>query len=261
MDKTILLTQEKHIATIHFNRPDAMNSLNETMADEFLHAITTLEKQDDIKLVILQGSGKTFMAGGDISFFYQHLNHIGEKINSIIEKVHKISQKLQSMNKIVLACVHGSVAGIGMSFMLTADLVIAAENTKFTMAYSKLGTSTDGGATYYLPRHLGIKKAMQLALLSEAFASSEAERLGLINWVVADTELENFKNKLADKIVNGPTIALNNIKHLIQQSFNNDLDAQLQAEQKAFVTAVQTEDFRQGVTAFINKEKPTFIGK
>jgi 2-(1,2-epoxy-1,2-dihydrophenyl)acetyl-CoA isomerase len=247
------------IATVTFNRPTAMNSLDHVMAEEFLNVVIEIEKDPAIRVVILQGMGDQFMAGGDIGFFYQHLNSINEQSQQMIEQVHSITRKLMSLPKMILASVHGAVAGIGISFMLAADLVIASENTKFTMAYSAIGASPDGGVTYHLPRLVGSKKAMEYLLFSERFTAADAAHHGLINWVVSEEERETKTFNMAQRLASGPQVSFCNIKSLVRNSSEHSLDQQLSLEEKYFVAAASTPDFATGVTAFVKKQKPEFI--
>jgi len=138
MTTTLTVSKQDQIVTITFNRPEAMNTLNDVMAEELLDVVREIESDNEIKVVVLRGEGPLFMAGGDVGYFYKNLDNLDQHINTIIEKVHDVIKMIYEMPKIVIACVHGSVAGIGMSFMLAADLVIAAEETKFTLAYSRI---------------------------------------------------------------------------------------------------------------------------
>jgi len=174
MKNTVLLNKDNAVATITFNRPDAMNAFNHEMADEFQNIIQEVKSDPTIRAIQLSGAGDLFMAGGDIEFFYKNLEQMPAGVKEIINQVNQTITAIREMEKPVLACVHGAVAGIGISFMLACDLVIAAEDTKFTLAYSGIGTSPDGGASYNLPRLVGSKKAMELLLLSERFDAQTA---------------------------------------------------------------------------------------
>jgi len=261
MTDTILLSETNNIATITFNRPNAMNSLNEQMANELSALTEQISLDSKIRAVLIRGAGNIFMAGGDIRFFHQTLDMMPKGVLNLVRMVNGIISNLIHSPKPVLACVHGSVAGIGMSFMMAADLVIAGANTQFTMAYSKLGVSPDGGASYFLPKIAGHKKAMELALLSDVINANQAQDLGLINWVVPEDQLEEKTVQILNKLANGPTQAYANTKQLIYQSASNSLEQQFEAEARSFAHLSQTADFRSGVTGFLNKTKPEFIGR
>jgi 2-(1,2-epoxy-1,2-dihydrophenyl)acetyl-CoA isomerase len=255
---TLQYSHQNSIATITFNRPKSMNSLNDVMAKELLMVFEAIHNDEAIRVVILQGAESTFMAGGDVSFFYQHLNDMASKAKQVITEVHQVVRKIQNSDKIFLASVHGVVAGIGVSFMLACDLVIAADSSKFTLAYSKIGVTPDGSVTYTLPRVVGTKKAMELALLSDVINANTALALGMINWIADENELVEQTLKIANRIAAGPRSAFATTKRLINQSWQHTLEQQFDAEEAAFVAASQTEDFRRGVTAFITKSKVKF---
>lgn len=256
--ETILFQKQNRIATITFNRPQAMNSLNEQMAQELVQVFSQLKTDPEVRIVILNGAGKLFMAGGDVSYFYQNLASIDSQVEKVIKLVHSVIEAMMHSDKIIIAAVHGSVAGIGLSFMLASDLVIAAAETKFTTAYSRIGTTTDGGLTYNLLRTVGTKKAMELALLAELFDANTAKDLGMLNWIVPQTELAEASNKIATRLSNGPKEVLASIKRLVNASSQNNLQQQLKLEEDAFIAATRTENFRRGVTAFVNKAEADF---
>lgn len=261
MSKTVQLTVENSIATITINRPDAMNSFNREMGEDLERVTEQVRNDNDIRAVLLKGAGNLFMAGGDIRYFYERLETMAADIMTDIRLLSASILNLVQMPKPVLASVHGSVAGVGMSFMMAADLVIAADNTKFTMAYGGIGLSPDGGASYLLPRLVGTKKAMELIMLSEIFDAKTAQDYGLINWMAPAENLTTETERLIKRLANGPTHALAQSKQLIHQAWDNSLQTQLDAEGRAFASCCTTQDFKNGITAFLNKKKPEFSGK
>lgn len=261
MSETLLFSVHDHIATIAFNRPFAMNSFDETMGQELEKITQTVREDSKIRAVLLKGEGSLFMAGGDIQFFQKNLNTLPQHVLKIIDTLNNSIKNLTQMPKPVLASVHGSVAGVGMSFMLACDLVIASIDTKFTMAYSGIGISPDGGASYHLPRVVGQKKAMELILLSEIFNAQTALQYGLVNWVVNINELEENTNALLKRLVKGPTFSFAKTKMLMNETWNYSLDEQLQREAIAFKDCCETKDFKMGVESFMRKEKPLFQGE
>jgi 2-(1,2-epoxy-1,2-dihydrophenyl)acetyl-CoA isomerase len=156
--------------------------------------------------------------------------------------------------------VHGAVAGAGVSVMAAADLALAAEGTKFSLAYSRIGASPDGGSTYFLPRLLGARRALEMMLLADTFDAQAALRLGLVNWVVGAGELAAETAKLAGRLAQGPTAAFAETKWLVNRSYEQALAPQLEAEMEAFARCAVTRDFAEGVTAFVEKRKPNFKG-
>lgn len=261
MNDTVLLDKTGQIATVTLNRPKAMNSFNQEMATALQAVTEEVANDTSVRAVLLRGSGDLFMAGGDISFFYQGLDSMPQGVPEIIDQLHASIRHLRNMSKPVLAAVHGSVAGAGISIMLAADLVIAADDTKFTLAYTSIGTSSDGGASYFLPRLVGEKKAMELLMLSEIFSATQAQQWGMLNWTCSSAELFTTAESLVKRLANGPTAAFSKIKTLVHKSWNNNLDQQFNAEAECFAKSTTTADFRQGVSAFIEKTKPEFTGE
>ncbi|SDM11174.1 2-(1,2-epoxy-1,2-dihydrophenyl)acetyl-CoA isomerase [Oryzisolibacter propanilivorax] len=168
---------------------------------------------------------------------------------------------LQQLDAPVIAQVHGAAAGAGMSLMLMCDFVLAAEGTKFNLAYINLGTSCDVGASWALPRLVGLRPALEIALLGDALNADEALRLGLVNRVLPAAELEGAAQALAERLAAGPTRAYGQMRRLLRGSLERGLDAQLQAEAEAFDTCARTQDLREGIEAFFERRKPVFSGR
>jgi 2-(1,2-epoxy-1,2-dihydrophenyl)acetyl-CoA isomerase len=160
-----------------------------------------------------------------------------------------------------VAQVHGAVAGFGMSLLMACDLAVAADDSYYTLAYILIGTSPDGGSTYGLPRIVGMKKAMEIALLGDRFDAATAERLGFVNRVVPAAELAGAARTLAQRLAAGPALAYAGTKRLLQQSLNSTLETQLQAEAESFARCASGPDFKEGVMAFVEKRKPNFKGE
>lgn len=261
MEPTIILEKNTSVANIIFNRPEAMNTYNHHMGEELLKITEDLLWDNTIRAVLLKGSGPVFMAGGDITFFKERQDQMPKGTLELVRQLAGAIQNLQNMHKIVLAAVHGAVAGAGVSLMLAADLVIAHEHTKFTLAYSGIGTSPDGGASYFLPRLVGDKKAMELLLFSNRFNAMQALEWGMINKVSDDASFYNDVESWLQLIVNGPTLAYSKIKKLVRKARHNSLPEQLELEGTCFAEATKTNDFKRGVDAFLEKKIPLFEGE
>ena len=260
MSETLLYSVTDSIATITLNRPQVMNALDAEMIVR-LRAVCERARDDAaVRAVVLRGNGPAFLAGGDVALFHANLPRLPEMIEKLAGELHYAILALRHAPKPVLASVHGAVAGAGISLLAAADLAVAAADTKFTLAYSKIATSPDGGSTYFLPRLVGYRKALELALLSETFDADTALALGLVNWVVTSAELAAKTEKIAHRLASGPTVAFGETKALINQSFERPLEAQLVAEVQAFVRCARTHDLAEGVTAFVEKRKPNFKG-
>jgi 2-(1,2-epoxy-1,2-dihydrophenyl)acetyl-CoA isomerase len=248
------------VATITLNRPQVMNALNADMIMR-LRAVCEEARDDQaVRVVMLRGNGPAFLAGGDVALFHANLPTLPAMVEKLAGELHHAIVALREMPKPVLASVHGAVAGAGISLLAAADLAIAAADTKFTLAYSKIATNPDGGSTYFLPRIVGTRKALELMMLSDAFDAPTALDLGLVNWVVAAAELGAATAKLVQRLAKGPTVAYGETKALVNRTFERALTGQLAAEAQAFARCAATRDLAEGVTAFVEKRKPDFEG-
>lgn len=252
------------IATITLNRPKALNALDQPLSTALRDAVSRVERDDAVRAVVIQGTGGHFMAGGDIKTFLPTLRDSAAARRLFFERfigeVHETITRIRRMEKPVVASVQGAVAGFGLSLMNSCDLAIAADNAYFAMAYRNIGASPDGGGTFSLPRIVGLKRAMEIALLSERFDARRALELGLVNRVVAAAELAEQTRSLAARLAAGPTRALGRTKRLLNTSLSNDLANQLLAEQDSFSTCSLDADFAAGLQAFIDKQEPRFTG-
>ena len=249
------------IATITLHRPDAANSLNQQMGDELLMVANHCASNSDIRAVILTAEGKMFCAGGDVAGFADSDNP-GELLRGITSGLHAAIQRFQRMDAPLVIAVNGVAAGAGMSIAISGDFVLAAESAQFTMAYTRIGLSPDGSSTFFLPRLVGILKAKELMMRNPVLSAAEALDLGLVSQVVPDDELMHAARSLAGKLAAGPTRAYGEVKRLVVGSLDSSLDAQLERETRAIADlANYSEDAKNGIAAFIAKEKPVFNGR
>lgn len=254
----LLLERNGAIATLRFNRPDALNAIDVPMANAVLAAVQTVAADPAVRAVVLCGNGRGFMAGGDLATL--RADPVQGAID-ILTSLNAALLLLAQMNAPVVAQVHGVAAGAGLSLLLMADYVIAAEGTRLNLAYINLGTSCDVGASWALPRTVGLRKALEIALLGEAFTADDALRLGLINRIVPAAELDSATTNLAQRLAAGPTVAYGAMKRLMRASMDRTLPEQLAAEKDAFVHCAGTEDFRAGVEAFHQRQSAQFVGR
>ena len=265
MDPILLTDVDQSVATITLNRPKVLNALDGALADALHRALAEAERDAAVRCVVLRGAGGHFMAGGDLKLFFGELDRPPaarrEHFERFVQRVHPIVQLLRRMPKPVVASVDGATGGFGMSLMLGCDLAIAADSSYFTMTYCLVGTSPDGSSTWSLPRAVGARKAMQLALLGERLDARSALDVGLINWVVPAADLAAEAVSLARRLARGPTRAYANTKRLLHASTQNAFEAQLQAEAEMFADCAASDDFAEGVRAFIEKRPPEFAGK
>jgi 2-(1,2-epoxy-1,2-dihydrophenyl)acetyl-CoA isomerase len=262
MNETVLLRIDGSIATLTLNRPEVLNALDRSMVEGLADVFDRIAAEPGVRVVVLRGAGGGFMAGGDIKQFQNVTGLPPAERRAYFERfIHQVHPTIIAMRRLplpIIAAVHGAVAGIGMSLMLASDLAIATEDTRFTLAYCHLGTSPDGGSTFLLPRHVGSKKAMEIALLGDRFDAAAALRLGLVNEIVASADLDRRVGELAARLARGPAAAYAATKRLFNQSATVSLETQLQAEAESFAGCAATADFAEGVAAFIAKRPPTF---
>ena len=253
------------VLTITMNWPDRLNVLGGEMVDGLADAFGRASRDSDVRCVVLQGAGKHFCAGGDIQLMQEwaamDVDARQEQFRSFISRFHVVVNGMQALSKPVVASVHGAVAGAGLSITMGSDLAVAAEDAVFTLAYIKIGTSPDGGGTYGLPRIVGLKKAMEVAMLGDRFDAETVLSLGLVNKVVPAEERERETRALAARLAEGPTVALGRTKALLHSSLTSDLDTQLDREKESFARCAATEDFAEGLNAFMEKRAPEFKGR
>ena len=249
------------IATITLNRPDAYNALNLTLGRELFHA--TLEADEDraVRCIVVTGAGKAFCAGGDVKDFADTGDRIGILIKELTTYLHGAVSRLARTPKPVVMGVNGIAAGGGMSLALSGDLVVAAESAKFTMAYSRIAASPDGSSSYFLPRLIGLRRALELHYTNRVLSAREALDWGLINRVHPDAEFAGALAALARELAHGPTAAFGRAKPLFHQSTQESLETQMELEAQAIAASGHTEDFRTGVRAFAAKQPVSFKGR
>jgi 2-(1,2-epoxy-1,2-dihydrophenyl)acetyl-CoA isomerase len=265
VNESVLLDVEDGVATVTLNRPEALNALDLIMAEGLAGAMARCEDDPAIRAVVLRGTGPAFMAGGDLKTFAALLGEPrGTRrafFEQLIQQVHQGILAMRRMPKPIVAAVHGPAAGFGVSLVLACDLALAAEEAVFTLAYSLIGTSPDGGSTFHLPRAVGVKRAMEIALLGDRFPAADAARIGLINRAVPAAALAAEVETLARRLAAGPTHAYGRTKALINASFERPIEQQLQAEVESFAACALTRDFAEGVSAFLAKRRPEFHGE
>jgi 2-(1,2-epoxy-1,2-dihydrophenyl)acetyl-CoA isomerase len=259
--QTLLVEIKDQIGTITLNRPEAYNALNLTLGREFFAAALELDENPEVRCIVVTGAGKAFCAGGDVKEFVGNLPRIGVHAKELTTYLHGAVSRLARSPKPVLIGVNGVAAGGGLALALSGDLVLAAESARFTMAYSKIGASPDGSSTYFLPRLIGLRRAMELYFTNRVLTAREALEWGLVSRVVPDAEFPEALRSLARELAQGPTLAFGRAKLLFHQSTHESLETQMELEAQAIARSGHTEDFRDGVTAFTQKKTPTFRGR
>ena len=250
------------VATFTMNRPKALNALNEAMTKAFVPAIQAVANDPSIRVLIVQGAGEHFMAGGDIKGFSETLAVPGEdRRKHFLEMIHFLHSGIELMQKmpiVTIAKIRGACAGFGMSLGIGCDLSVASEDAYFATAYKAIGLTPDGGQSFFLPRLVGVKKAMELTLLSERVSAQEAATLGFVNRVVANEQLDAVVDKLAAQIARSARGSMAGAKRLLNASMQSSLAVQLDAEAESFSSCTSKQDFAEGITAFIEKRPAKF---
>jgi len=261
--ETIRLATTEGVTTIMLNRPEALNAFNFAMGEELLDALMACAKDDGVRVVILGGEGRAFSAGGDVKLMGKYLED-GKPVRffqRLIPLLHPILVEMTRMPKPIIGRVHGFASGYGMSLALGCDLVVAGESTRFNMAYVLVGLAPDGGSTFFLPRLAGPRKALEMFLTGDAIDAREAERLGIVGRVVPDAELEQATQDLARTLAQGPPLAMAEAKRLVYRGLGETLERQLEDEREAIQRSAATQDFSEGVSAFVKKRRATFQGR
>jgi 2-(1,2-epoxy-1,2-dihydrophenyl)acetyl-CoA isomerase len=260
--ETIVFSVEDGVATIALNRPDALNALVPQMAEELADAMGRTHTDAAVRAVVVKGMGRVFSAGGDVKAFAEYLRADPQvALLELAGHLHAGIVGIRRTPKPVIAQVHGVAAGAGMSLALACDLTIAADTARFMMAYARVGLSPDGSSTYFLPRLVGFKKALEIFYIGDPIPADEALRLGMVNRVVAEAALEEETQALAHRLAAGPTLAFGRAKELTYRSLHQGLEVQLENERQYIARCGLTADFREGVQALLEKRDPKFSGR
>lgn len=259
-ENSIELKIENNTAWITLNRPEVFNSFNREMALRLQKQLDHCETDTAIRAVVITGSGRAFCAGQDLKeVTTPELNPGFRKI--LEEHYNPIIQRIRTIEKPIIAAVNGVAAGAGANIALACDVVVASENASFIQAFSKIGLIPDSAGTFFLPRLIGFQKASALMMLGDKVSAEEAEKLGMIYKVYAAEDFNAEVTVLAETLAQMPTKALGMTKRLLNQSMTNNLQSQLEMESKLQIEAAQSDDYTEGVAAFVEKRKPNFKGK
>ena len=258
----LILEKEDGIATLTLNRPDKLNAISMTMRDELPKVIDEVRGDDDVRVLVVTGAGRGFCSGADVTGQAARLagEKVGESRRSILAPVGIWGVSLAELEKPTIAAVNGVTAGAGLSFALLCDIRIAAESARFSAAWVRRGLIADVGATYFLPRILGVEKALEFMYTGDIIDAREAERIGLVSRVVPNDDLMRVTKELATKIAKGPPIAIELMKRAVYRDILSGLGAKLDFESYAQNICRQSEDHQEGVTSFLEKREAHFKG-
>lgn len=255
----VITSIENGIATLTLNRPDKYNSIVREMAIAIQETLDQLEQDEAVRCIVIRGAGKAFCAGQDLN---EVIDPEGPELQKIVnEHFNPIIERIRNIEKPIIAAVNGVAAGAGANIALACDLTVAKESATFIQAFSKIGLIPDSGGTFFLPRIIGMQKATALMFLGEKLTAKRAEELNMIYRVVPDDEFDTEIDQLATTLADLPTRALGLTKRALNRSLTNELEKQLAIEEQLQFAASQTEDYNEGVAAFLEKRKPVFKGK
>mgnify|MGYP005656304617 CR=1 FL=1 len=259
--ETIKYAVTDNIARITLNRPKAANSMNKQMAHDLMMAAIDCDENSDVRAVLLTGAGKMFCAGGDLKSFHAKGDALPSEIKEMTIYLHGANSRFARMDAPLIVAVNGTAAGAGMSLAVSGDLVYAARSAKFTMAYTAAGLSPDGSSTYFMPRLIGLRRTQELMLTNRVLSADEALDWGLLNGVHDDDAVLGAAQAVAETLATGATRSFGSVKKLLNDSFTNTLETQMELEARGIAAAAQTRDGAAGIEAFVNKKKADFTGE
>lgn len=255
----ILYELKNSVGIISLNRPEKLNAFNREMALELQDLLLACDEDDAVRAVVLTGSGRAFCAGQDLAEF--GTSGVPDFENVLDETYNAVVRLLKTIRKPVLCAVNGIAAGAGANLALACDIVVATSSASFVQAFSKIGLIPDSAGTFFLPRLVGLQKAMGLTMLAEKLSAADAEKMGMIYACFEDGEFEQKTYQMAATLASMPTTALVLTRKALLESSTNTLEQQLELEKKLQSKAGNTKDFLEGVTAFLQKRAPVFTGK
>ena len=255
------LNESNGIVTLYFNRPKSMNAFNFKLVSEFCLAIKDLKSYKSLKCLIITGMGKNFSVGGDIKEF-KEAKAPQEFMGKLADKLHEGIKLLKNLRVPSLAAVNGQCFGASLGYACSCDIRICRDSAKFGAAFAGIGLSPDSSTSYHLPKLVGLSLATEMILLNRTITAKEAKNSGLVSMIISDEkDFLSEVNKIALKISQGPTIAYQNIKNLLDNSYNSDLISHLKNESEKIKICAGTKDFQEGIKAFLEKRKPIFKGE
>ena len=259
--ETLIYEVADNVATITFNTPKTANAVSPRGAREFRAVAEAADDDPEVRAVVLTGAGKMFCAGGDLGCFARAGSGARKLIMEMAGDLHMGLSRLARTSAPVIGAINGTAAGAGLSLVMACDLAIAAQSAVFTMAYTRAGLTPDGSSTFYMPRKIGDRRARELMLTNRVLSSAEALEWGVVNEVVPNEEVLPRAGALAQKLATGPTAAFGGVKTLLNGTFDQTLESQMELEARSIGDRVIGADGQEGIHAFLEKRKPAFKGE
>jgi 2-(1,2-epoxy-1,2-dihydrophenyl)acetyl-CoA isomerase len=260
-DEAVVLTQEGSVATLELNRPEKLNALDESVTAGLASALSAVAREPSVRAVVITGAGRGFCAGGDIHKMTElKTAHLSETFRNFLETGHDLVRQIRQLPKPVLASVNGPAAGGGMNLALACDLRIASDRATFMQAFVRIGLHPDWGGTFFLPRLIGVGRAVEMFFLGEAMGAEEAHRMGVVNFLVPHDQLAAETRKLAERLAEAPPLPVGLVKQALYEHLETRLDLMMGYEVSAQMRCFESEDFAEGLKAFLEKRKPDFKG-
>ncbi len=260
--RTVLLDFAEGVATLRLNRPDKGNAIDTAMADDLAEAATQIAERPGVRAVLITSNGSNFTVGGDLALFAGTAREqLPDRLRRMIDSYHLAIERLTSIDAPVVAAVRGGAGGGGLGLLYAADIVVAADDSRFALGYGALGLTADGGNTWFLPRLVGMRRAQELFLLNRRLTAQEALQFGLVSRLAPSDAVEKEAATLAATLAAGPTPAYGAVRRMLRQSFETAISNQLEAERESIVAASRTDDALEGIAAFVAKRRPQFRGQ
>ncbi|MDX3900541.1 MAG: enoyl-CoA hydratase-related protein [Sphingobium sp.] len=257
----VTVSRDGAVATITFNRPDQFNAIDQPFAQALLAAAIEVDQDEAVRCVVMTGAGRMFCAGGDITLMQSSGDRLGAALSELAGTLHLATSRLARMDKPLLCAVNGPAAGAGLGLAIMGDIVIAGASAHFTPGYPGIGLTPDGGATWLLPRLIGLRRAQEMLLTNQRIGAEEAATIGLVTRTVADEALADEVAATAARLAAAATGAIGTVRAQLLASYGAGLETQLEAEARGIAAAGSSPDGREGVAAFLQKRRPDFTGR
>ncbi len=250
-----------HVAHVRFTRPEGANAVNPAFSADLRSVMVAIEFDDEVRAVSVTADGKVFCAGGDLKLFHEAGDQVASLASDMLVDYHGAIYKMNSIPKPFVAGVRGAAGGAGLSLMSAFDLVVSGESAKYTMAYTRAGVTPDGTSSYFVARHIGLRRMLDLTLTNRVLDAAEAESWGLVNRVVPDDDVDSAAAELAEQLASGPAWALGHAKRVVYHGYDHSLQAAGEYEGAVIAQAMRGHDGLEGIAAFAEKRRPDFIGE